>query len=266
MRRFLVALIIPLLLAPSQASAAVPAVAPGPTATGFGGAIATVDATATRVGLDVLRSGGNAVDAAIAAAATLGVTEPFSSGIGGGGFLVFYNARTGKVSTIDGREAAPASMGETAFVNPDTGLPYAFQEARVSGISVGVPGTVATWQSALRQWGTRSLLASLLPAAIVARRGFPVDQTFRTQITDNAAAFSQFSSTSALYLPGGEPPRSVPRSVIPTWPVRTSASPSVASTRSTVGRSLATSPPPSRTRRPCPLRRSRGHSPYGRGV
>jgi gamma-glutamyltranspeptidase/glutathione hydrolase len=205
-RRFLVALIIPLLLAPSQASAAVPAVAPGPTASGFGGAIATVDATATRVGLDVLRSGGNAVDAAIAAAATLGVTEPFSSGIGGGGFLVFYNARTGKVSTIDGREAAPASMGETAFVNPDTGLPYAFQEARVSGISVGVPGTVATWQSALRQWGTRSLLASLLPAAIVARRGFPVDQTFRTQITDNAAAFSQFSSTSALYLPGGEPP------------------------------------------------------------
>jgi gamma-glutamyltranspeptidase/glutathione hydrolase len=165
-----------------------------------------VDATATSVGLAVLRSGGNAVDAAVAAAATLGVTEPFSSGIGGGGFLVFYNARTGKVSTIDGREAAPTSMGETAFVNPDTGLPYAFQEARVSGLSVGVPGTVATWDRALRQWGTRSLLASLLPAAIVARRGFTVDQTFRTQIADNAAAFAQFSSTSALYLPGGAPP------------------------------------------------------------
>jgi gamma-glutamyltranspeptidase/glutathione hydrolase len=136
-----------------------------------------VDATATQVGLDVLRTGGNAVDAAIAAAATLGVTKPFSSGIGGGGFLVFYDARTGKVSAIDGREAAPTSMGETAFVNPDTAQPYAFQEARVSGLSVGVPGTVATWQSALRQWGTRSLLASLLPAAIVARRGFSVDQT-----------------------------------------------------------------------------------------
>ena len=220
MRRPFLALIIvgTLLVVPSAAHASTPATGPagvsangptgptGPTATGSGGAIATVDATATSVGLAVLRSGGNAIDAAVAAAATLGVTEPFSAGIGGGGFLVFYDARTGKVSTIDGREAAPASMGQTAFVNPETGLPYQFQEARVSGLSVGVPGTVATWESALRQWGTRSLLASLLPAAIVARRGFTVDQTFRTQIADNASAFAQFSSTSALYLPGGQPP------------------------------------------------------------
>src|SRR5258708_5082258 len=86
--------------------------ASGSTAVGFGGAVATVDATATQAGLDVLQQGGNAVDAAVAAAATLGVTEPFSAGIGGGGFLVYYDARTGQVSTIDGREAAPASMTE----------------------------------------------------------------------------------------------------------------------------------------------------------
>jgi gamma-glutamyltranspeptidase/glutathione hydrolase len=158
------------------------------------------------VGVDVLRRGGNAVDAAVAAAATLGVTEPFSSGIGGGGFFVFYNARDGRVRTIDGREAAPMSMQSDAFLNPATGAPYAFQEARVSGISAGVPGSLATWEEALRRWGTTSLRDALQPATQVAERGFLVDATFRTQISDNTAAFGQFGPTSALYLPGGQPP------------------------------------------------------------
>ena len=188
-------------LAPAQA-----ATVNGPTAVGYGGAVATVDPTATRVGLDVLRHGGNAVDAAVAAAATLGVTEPFSSGIGGGGFFVYYNARTGRVSTIDGREAGPAAMRENAFIDPATGQPYAFQEARVSGISAGVPGTLDTWSEALRHFGTRSLAASLKPAIGVAEHGFEVDATFRGQVNDNLNAFGQFSSTSALYLPGGQPP------------------------------------------------------------
>jgi gamma-glutamyltranspeptidase/glutathione hydrolase len=203
----IVTVVLPVLtLVAAPVTATPPAPPSGPTAEGFGGAVATVDATATRVGVDVLRHGGNAVDAAVAAAATLGVTEPFSAGIGGGGFFVFYDARTRSVHTVDGREAAPASMTETAFVNPATGLPYAFQEARVSGISVGVPGTLATWDAALQRWGKRSLAASLRPAIDVAERGFPVDQTFQTQVSDNAAAFGQFSSTSALYLPGGAPP------------------------------------------------------------
>jgi len=165
-----------------------------------------VDIDATRVAIDVLRHGGNAIDAAVAAAATLGVTEPFSSGLGGGGFLVFYDARTKTVHTIDGREAAPASMRENAFVDPATGLPLQFQEARISGISVGVPGTPQTWQTALRKWGTISLRDALRPAIKVADRGFVVDQTFQQQINENLAAFSQFSSSSALYLPGGAPP------------------------------------------------------------
>jgi gamma-glutamyltranspeptidase/glutathione hydrolase len=177
-----------------------------PVAVGFGGAVSTVDADATQVALDVLRKGGNAVDAAIAAAATLGVTEPFSSGIGGGGFFVFYDARTGTVHTIDGREAAPASMRQDAFVNPATGMPYDFQEARVSGISVGVPGTPLTWEEALDRWGTLSLRKALQPAIGVAEHGFVVDQTFASQISDNANAFGQFGPTSALYLPGGKVP------------------------------------------------------------
>ena len=84
--------------APAQAT---PSVTKAPVAVGRGGAASTVDLDATRVAIDVLRQGGNAVDAAVAAAATLGVTEPFSSGLGGGGFFVFYDARTGKVHTID---------------------------------------------------------------------------------------------------------------------------------------------------------------------
>ena len=188
---------------PAQAT---PPVTKAPVAVGRGGAASTVDIDATRVAIDVLRHGGNAIDAAVATAATLGVTEPFSSGLGGGGFLVYYNARTKTVHTIDGRETAPATMREKAFIDSATGEPLQFQEARISGISVGVPGTPQTWQTALRKWGTISLRDALRPAIKVADRGFVVDQTFQQQINENLAAFSQFSSSSALYLPGGAPP------------------------------------------------------------
>jgi gamma-glutamyltranspeptidase/glutathione hydrolase len=204
--------ILPVLAAVSLTSAlyAAPASAAtgtfGPTAVGHGGGIATVDATATAAGLDVLRHGGNAVDAAVAAAATLGVTEPFVAGPASGGFFVYYDARRHTVSTIDGRETGPATMTPTYFIDPADGLPYDFQEARVSGLSTGVPGALATWDAALRQWGTRSLASLLTPAAALADRGFAVDAQFRQQINDNLAAFGQFDSTKALYLPGGAPP------------------------------------------------------------
>jgi gamma-glutamyltranspeptidase / glutathione hydrolase len=193
-------------LVPAAASAHGGAPPLSPTATGYGGAVSTVDPTATAVGLDVLRRGGNAVDAAVAAAATLGVTEPFSAGIGGGGFFVYYDAKHRKVHTIDGRESGPATMTEDIFVDPADGLPYDFAEARVSGLSVGTPGTLATWEAATGKWGTRSLGSLLQPAAEVADRGFAVDATFRQQIADNAAPFAQFGSTRELYLPGGAPP------------------------------------------------------------
>jgi gamma-glutamyltranspeptidase/glutathione hydrolase len=193
-------LAVTFLSAPAQAAPA------GPTASGYGGAVSTVDATATAVGLDVLRRGGNAVDAAVAAAATLGVTEPFSAGVGGGGFFVYYDAKSGTVHTIDGREAGPSDMASDYFVDPADGLPYDFQEARISGLSVGAPGTLATWQSAASQWGTRSLGALLQPAARVADDGFAVDATFHQQVTDNLNQFGQFDATKAIYLPGGAPP------------------------------------------------------------
>jgi gamma-glutamyltranspeptidase / glutathione hydrolase len=170
---------------PAQAT---PPVTEAPVAVGRGGAASTVDIDATRVAIEMLQHGGNAVDAAVAAAATLGVTEPFSAGLGGGGFLVFYDARTKTVHTIDGREAAPASMEEKAFVDPATGRPLQFQEARISGISVGVPGTPQTWQTALRKWGTNSLRDALRPAIEVADGGFVADETFVNMINENLAA------------------------------------------------------------------------------
>lgn len=177
------------------------------TATGYGGAVSTVDPEASAAAIEVLREGGNAADAAVAAAATLGVTEPYSAGIGGGGYFVFYNAETGRVGTIDGRETAPAAMPRDAFIDPTTGKPYNFTpELVTSGVSVGVPGTPATWERALKRWGTLDLDDALEPAIEVADRGFVVDETFRQQTLDNKIRFEAFTSTSSLFLPGGDAP------------------------------------------------------------
>lgn len=177
------------------------------TATGYGGAVSTVDPEASAAALEVLRKGGNAADAAVAAAATLGVTEPYSAGIGGGGYFVFYDAETGQVGTIDGRETAPATMPNDAFINKATGQPYRFTPDLVtSGVAVGVPGTPATWERALDRWGSLSLGEALKPAIKVATRGFVVDQTFRQQTLDNKSRFAAFTSTSSLFLSGGDAP------------------------------------------------------------
>ncbi|UQI47094.1 gamma-glutamyltransferase [Streptomyces sp. HU2014] len=183
-------------------SAAAPA--KSPVAVGYGGAVASVDPDASAAGVEVLRKGGNAVDAAVATAAALGVTEPYSAGVGGGGYFVHYDAKRHRVSTIDGRERAPLSAGEDLFLENGKPLPPA--DAYTSGLAVGTPGTPATWDSALRAWGTRSLAQVLKPAERLARSGFTVDETFRQQTADNQSRFKDFPATAALYLPGGRPP------------------------------------------------------------
>ncbi len=177
-----------------------------PVAVGRGGAVSTVDLDASRAGLEVLKGGGNAADAAIAAAAALGVTEPFSAGIGGGGYFVYYDARRRRVLTVDGRETAPRAFRPDIFIDPATGQPYPFAAAVTSGLSVGVPGTPATWQTVARRFGTRPVGQLLQPAIRIAERGFVVDATFAGQIAANQARFARFSSTSELFLPGGAPP------------------------------------------------------------
>jgi gamma-glutamyltranspeptidase / glutathione hydrolase len=178
------------------------------TAVGKGGAVTSVDPYASRIGLQVLKQGGNAVDAAVATAAALGVTEPYSAGLGGGGYFVYYDAKRKKVKTLDGRETAPAAMKHDAFINPATRLPYTFTPDLVtSGVSVGVPGTPATWQAALDRWGSMSLADVLEPAEALARRGFKVDTTFNKQTDDNAERFNTFTSTRKLFLRHGKAPK-----------------------------------------------------------
>jgi gamma-glutamyltranspeptidase / glutathione hydrolase len=177
-----------------------------PTSIGTGGAAATVERVATQASVDILRRGGNAVDAAVAAAAVLGVTEPFSCGIGGGGFLVVRTA-AGRVTTIDGRETAPAAMHPTSFW--ENGAPLPFNDARYSGRSVGVPGTVETWVDALEKFGTMSLAEVLAPAIHVARHGYLVDQIWFDQANANRDWFDDVPASAALFLDPDGTPRDV---------------------------------------------------------
>lgn len=175
-----------------------------PVAVGYGGAVASVDLDASAAGIEVLKKGGNAVDAAVATAAALGVTEPYSSGIGGGGYFVYYGAKSRKVHTIDGRETAPLTAGSDLFV--ENGKAIAFADAVSSGLSVGTPGTPATWATALGKWGSKRLGTVLKPAERIARDGFTVDDTFRTQTAANETRFRYFPDTTKLFLPGGQLP------------------------------------------------------------
>ncbi len=122
--------------------------------------------------------------------------------------VTLNGVKVGKVLTIDGRESAPSrSPKRTMFLDPATGDPYPFYPDLVtSGLAVGTPGTVATWQEALERWGSRSMRTLLRPAAELARDGFEVDQTFADQVEANAERFAQIRSTAALFLPDGEVP------------------------------------------------------------
>ncbi|MBC6467883.1 gamma-glutamyltransferase [Actinomadura alba] len=171
-----------------------------PTATGYGGAVASLDPYASKAGLEILRRGGNAVDAAIATSAALGVTRPYDGSIGGGGFLVIYSAKTGKVTTIDTREAAPAAAKPDLFIDPSTGQPIPFTERRVSGLSIGVPGVVRGWERALDEFGKMPLRRVLEPATRLAEDGFIVDEQYQSRTASNLAILRDFTSSRDTFL------------------------------------------------------------------
>ncbi len=156
-----------------------------------------MDASASRAGIDVLRHGGNAVDAAVATASALGVTVPFVAGPGGGGFMVIYNARTHTVTTIDGRETCPQSCTRSLFLDPRTHKPMDYVTASDQPLSTGVPSMVATWALAVKRFGRQSLKADLRPAISIARHGFAVNRDFRQLTRSGTAADPRLS---------GEPP------------------------------------------------------------
>ena len=178
-------------------------------AVGHGGAVATVDARATQIGIDVLRAGGNAVDAAIATAAALEVVRPLSCGIGGGGFMLLHQRERNQVITFDSRETAPAAVQPDLFRNPDVsqgGLLPLYPNRISSGRAVGVPGTPLLWDEVLRRYGTLSLKQVLTPAIFLASNGFTVSDTLHQQIAWNQDRFQAFTSTRDLFLPNGAPP------------------------------------------------------------
>ena len=162
---------------PSLASAAPGAAAAGkqPTAVGTGGGAASMDLNASAAAISVLRHGGNAIDAAVAAASTMGVTIPFVAGPGGGGFMVIYLAKTHQVVTIDGRENCPAACTPTMFTDHKTGKPLDYFFASDQPRATGVPSMVATWAKAVSSYGRESLATDLRPAISVADRGFRIN-------------------------------------------------------------------------------------------
>ncbi len=168
------------------------------------GAVATDDPLASRVGAAVLARGGNAADAAAAAVFALGVVNPTSSGIGGGGFAVVYDASTHTLSTIDFREVAPAALTPDRFVRDGVLKP---ELARTGGLSVGVPGEVAGLERLVREHGRLSLRDAVAPAEELAQRGFSAPY-FLARGAAAAAAAKRVDPTSELgrwLMPGGQP-------------------------------------------------------------
>ena len=177
-----------------------------PLAVGTGGAVASMDVGASRAGIDVLRRGGNAIDAAVATASALGVTVPFVAGPGGGGFMVIYNARTHTVTTIDGRETCPSACTTNLFIDPTTGKPMNYTAASDQPLSTGVPGNVATWATAVRKYGRLSLGADLQPAIGLAKSGFAVNFDFNQLEQSGLSTLQAYpASRSLLLTPSGDP-------------------------------------------------------------
>jgi gamma-glutamyltranspeptidase/glutathione hydrolase len=199
-----------LLALPAQATTAVGQAPPGaakqPVAVGTGGAVASMDTDASQAGIDVLKDGGNAIDAAVATASALGVTIPFVAGPGGGGFMVIYLAKTHQVVTIDGRETCPAACTPTMFTDPKTGQPLGYDYASDQPLATGVPANVATWAKAVSLYGRKPLAADLQPAIAVADRGFRVNADF-VQLTESDLPELQAypASRSLLLTPAGNP-------------------------------------------------------------
>lgn len=169
-------------------------------------AIATAaDPLAADAGAALLQAGGSAADAALAMMIALTVVEPQSSGLGGGGFLVWHDARTGRIHTLDGRERAPAAAGPERFLLPD-GKPMAFQQAVPGGYSVGVPGAVALIAEAHRRWGKRPWAELFAPAIQKARSGFPVSPRLNRFTESRKAMLRQDPAAARIFLdPSGEP-------------------------------------------------------------
>jgi len=165
--------------------------------------VSAANPLAVEAGADVLRAGGSAADAMVAVQAVLGLVEPQSSGLGGGAFLVWFDAQSGEITTLDGRETAPRDAPITLF--QVDGEKMGFFDAVVGGLSVGAPGTPALLEKAHRRWGNHNW-ASLFDAAIThAETGFSVSPRLAGAIANDEERLSTQPATAAYFLPNGTP-------------------------------------------------------------
>jgi gamma-glutamyltranspeptidase / glutathione hydrolase len=165
------------------------------------GMVATVHPAATAAGLRVLKEGGNAIDATVAVALTLGVVDGVNSGIGGGCFMLIHRA-DGSLVAIDGRETAPAAATADMYVRngkADTKL------SQTGPLASGVPGALAAYEFAAEHYGKRKLSDLMLPAAELADKGFVLDARYARNLKGVATEMGQFSSSRAVFFKKGRP-------------------------------------------------------------
>lgn len=171
-----------------------------PDVRGTAGAVSSDHPLASAAGYEVLRRGGNAVDAAITMAGVLAVVRPHMNGVGGDAFAIFYDGDTGEVTGMNGSGRAGALATPEFFESPNGAARIPQTGAR----SVSVPGAVAAWADALERFGTISLAEALAPAIRYARDGFPVSTRLATDFEEQGGSLNE--PGRALYLPGGAPP------------------------------------------------------------
>ncbi|WP_299916659.1 gamma-glutamyltransferase [uncultured Roseobacter sp.] len=166
--------------------------------------VAAANPWAVKAGADVLAKGGSAADALVAVQAMLGLVEPQSSGLGGGAFLVYFDAATSTLTTLDGRETAPLAATPRLFQD-GSGEPLSFYDAVVGGLSVGTPGTPALMEDAHVRWGKLPWAELLAPAITRAQEGFEVSPRLAGLIEGDAERLGRFATTSEYFMPGGAP-------------------------------------------------------------
>ncbi|MEO0390067.1 MAG: gamma-glutamyltransferase [Pseudomonadota bacterium] len=166
--------------------------------------VAAANPLAVEAAVAALSAGGSAADALVVAQTVLGLVEPQSSGLGGGGFLLYYDATAGRLTTLDGRETAPMAATPTRFQTPD-GAPMGFFEAVIGGLSVGVPGTPALLADAHARWGTQDWASLMQPGIALAEQGFAVSPRLAGLIERDAERLAIHPATAAYFLPGGTP-------------------------------------------------------------
>ena len=165
------------------------------------GMVASVSPIATQAGVDVLRSGGNAVDAAVAVGLTLGVVDTHDSGIGGGCFMLVHLAN-GTNLCLDGREMAPAAATRDMFVREGKGDSSLSQNGPLAS---GVPGELAVFEYAASHFGKKSLSDLILPAADIAEKGFAVPNNYARLLTEEAGEMTKYPTTTAIFFKDGAP-------------------------------------------------------------